>query len=158
MAPKRKAPTSSGGQPKKQRCVPMLEEKLAVLDLLRDCMSIANVAHKYGLNESSIYAIKIQETEIRQAVASSTPVTAKVTSQVRDKTFMKTEKALYLWLEDMNHKCVPINVLIHVAISYCNTFCMILYHPVAEQCHQTYINMAVYLNKKDLLRPNGDSM
>uniref|UniRef100_A0A674KG66 HTH psq-type domain-containing protein n=1 Tax=Terrapene triunguis TaxID=2587831 RepID=A0A674KG66_9SAUR len=98
-----------GDSTSKQRCVPTLEEKLAVLDLLRDGMSIANVARKYGRNESSICAIKIRETEIRQAVASSTPVTAKVTSQVRDKTFVKTEKALNLWLEDMNRKCVPIN-------------------------------------------------
>ncbi|XP_065261952.1 tigger transposable element-derived protein 1-like [Emys orbicularis] len=70
MAPKCKAPTSSGAQPKKQRCVPVLEEKLAVLDLLRDGMSMANVARKYGCNESSIRAIKIRETEIHQAVAS----------------------------------------------------------------------------------------
>uniref|UniRef100_A0A8C3P5U7 HTH psq-type domain-containing protein n=1 Tax=Chrysemys picta bellii TaxID=8478 RepID=A0A8C3P5U7_CHRPI len=75
-------PTSSGAQPKKQRCVPTLEEKLAVLDLLRDGMSIANVAHKYGHNESSI----------------------RVMSQVREKTSVKTEKALNLWLEDMNYK------------------------------------------------------
>uniref|UniRef100_A0A452HAE5 HTH CENPB-type domain-containing protein n=1 Tax=Gopherus agassizii TaxID=38772 RepID=A0A452HAE5_9SAUR len=102
-------PTSSGAQPKKQRCVPTLEEKLAVLDLLRHSMSIANVARKYGRNEYSIHAIKIRETEIRQAVASSAPVTAKVTSQVRDKTLVKTEKALNLWLGDMNRKCVPIN-------------------------------------------------
>uniref|UniRef100_A0A452GRA7 HTH psq-type domain-containing protein n=1 Tax=Gopherus agassizii TaxID=38772 RepID=A0A452GRA7_9SAUR len=80
MVPKCKAPTSSGAQPKKQRCIPTLEEKLVVLNLLRDGMSIANVAHKYSRNESSIHAIKIRETEIRQVVASSVPVTAKVTT------------------------------------------------------------------------------
>uniref|UniRef100_A0A8C0HD69 HTH psq-type domain-containing protein n=1 Tax=Chelonoidis abingdonii TaxID=106734 RepID=A0A8C0HD69_CHEAB len=109
MAPKRKAPTSSGAQLKKQQCVPTLEEKLAVLDLLRDGMSIANVARKYSHNESSIHTIKIRETEICQAVTSSAPVTAKVTSQVRDKTLVKTKKALNVWLEDMNCKHVPIN-------------------------------------------------
>uniref|UniRef100_A0A8C0HGK6 HTH psq-type domain-containing protein n=1 Tax=Chelonoidis abingdonii TaxID=106734 RepID=A0A8C0HGK6_CHEAB len=71
MAPKRKAPTSSGAQQKKQQHVPTLEEKLAMLDLLRDGMSIANVARKYDCNESSIHAIKIQEREIHQAVAST---------------------------------------------------------------------------------------
>jgi IS30 family transposase len=107
MAPKRKT-TSSGAQPKKQRYILTLQEKLAVLDLLRDGMSVLNVARKYGRNKSSIRAIKIRETEIRQTVASSAPVTAKVTSQVRDKTLVKTETALNLWLEDMNRKCVPI--------------------------------------------------
>uniref|UniRef100_A0A7M4FP58 HTH psq-type domain-containing protein n=1 Tax=Crocodylus porosus TaxID=8502 RepID=A0A7M4FP58_CROPO len=80
--------TSSGAQPKKQRSLPMLKEKLAMLDLLRDSMSVSNMAHKYGHNESSIRAIKIQ---------------------VRNKTLVNTEKAFNLWLEDMNHKCVPID-------------------------------------------------
>ncbi|CAM4555234.1 unnamed protein product [Lepidochelys olivacea] len=104
---------------RKQRSVPMLEEKLAVLDLLRDGMLVSNVAHKYGRNKSSIRAIKIREREICQAVVSSAPVTAKVMSQVRDKTSVKTEKALNLWLEDMNRKPVPIdgNMLREKALS-----------------------------------------
>uniref|UniRef100_A0A674IYE4 HTH CENPB-type domain-containing protein n=1 Tax=Terrapene triunguis TaxID=2587831 RepID=A0A674IYE4_9SAUR len=52
---------------------------------------------------------KIREREICQAVASSAPITAKVMSQVWYKTLVKTEKALNLWLEDMNCKRVPIN-------------------------------------------------
>jgi hypothetical protein len=118
MVPKRKT-TSSGAQLKKQQSVLTLQKKLAVLDLLRDGMSVSNVVHKYGLNESSIRAIKIREREICQAVALSAPVTAKVTSQVRYKTLVKTEKALNSWLEDMNHKCVSIdgNVLREKALS-----------------------------------------
>jgi hypothetical protein len=49
------------------------------------------------------------ERQIRQAVALSAPITAKVTSQMHDKTLVKTEKALNLWLTDMNRKCVPID-------------------------------------------------
>lgn len=60
-------------------------------------------------NESSIRAIKSREKDIRQAVALSLPKTSKVTSQVRDKTLVKTEKAINLWLEDMNRKRVPID-------------------------------------------------
>uniref|UniRef100_A0A7M4FTH2 HTH psq-type domain-containing protein n=1 Tax=Crocodylus porosus TaxID=8502 RepID=A0A7M4FTH2_CROPO len=63
--------TSSGAQPKNQRSVPMLEEKLTVLDLLRDSMSVSNMAHKYCQNESSICAIRIREREIHQAMAST---------------------------------------------------------------------------------------
>ncbi|CAM4695367.1 unnamed protein product [Lepidochelys kempii] len=62
-----------------------------------------------AMNMATMNAIKIREREIRQAVASSTPITAKVTSQMHDKTLVKTEKALNLWLEDMNRKRVPIN-------------------------------------------------
>ncbi|CAM5156177.1 unnamed protein product [Eretmochelys imbricata] len=130
MAPKHKPTTSSGAQPKKQRSVPTLEEKLAVLDLLRDGMSVSNVACKYGRNESSIRAIKIREREIRQAVASSAPITAKVTSQVHDKTLVKTEKALNLWLEDMNRKSVSVdgNTLREKAPSL-----YVLFKPTAEE-------------------------
>ncbi|CAM4700630.1 unnamed protein product [Lepidochelys kempii] len=109
MAPKCKPTTSSGAQLKKQRSVPTLEEKLAVLDLLRDGMLVSKVARKYGRNEPSICAIKFREREIHQAVSSSAPITAKMMSQVRDKTLIRTEKALKLWLEDMNRKCVPID-------------------------------------------------
>ncbi|CAM5161808.1 unnamed protein product [Natator depressus] len=109
MAPKCKPTSSSGAQLKKQRSVLTLEEKLAVLDLLRDGMSVSNMVRKYGCNKCSIRAIKIREREISQAMASSAPITAKVTSQVRDKTLVKTEKALNLWLDNMNHKRVPID-------------------------------------------------
>ncbi|CAM4393145.1 unnamed protein product, partial [Caretta caretta] len=109
MAPKCKPNSSSGAQPKKHRSVPTLEKKLAVLDLLRNGMSVSNMARKYDRNKSSIHAIKIREREIHQAVASGIPMTAKVTSQVHDKTLLKTEKALNLWLEDMNRKRVPID-------------------------------------------------
>ncbi|CAM5145614.1 unnamed protein product [Eretmochelys imbricata] len=93
-------------------------------------MLVSNVARKYGHNESSIRAIKIQEREIRQAVASSVPITAKVMSQVRDKTLVKTEKALNLWLEDMNRKRVPIdgNTLQEKALSL-----YVLFKPPAEE-------------------------
>ncbi|KYO35112.1 hypothetical protein Y1Q_0001001 [Alligator mississippiensis] len=65
----------------KQRSVPTLVEKLAVLDLLRDGMSVSNVVRKYGLNESSIRAIKVREKEIRQAMAPSAPITDKGRNQ-----------------------------------------------------------------------------
>jgi hypothetical protein len=76
----------------KQWSVLTLQENLASLVLL-------------GCNEFSVHAIKIQEREICQAV--STQITAKVSSQVCDKTLMKTERGLNLRLKDSNHKHVP---------------------------------------------------
>jgi hypothetical protein len=72
----------------------MLQEKLAVLVLLRDGVLVSNAVCKHGRNEFSIHAIKIQEREICQAV--SAQITAKVMSQVCDKTLMKTERGLHL--------------------------------------------------------------
>ncbi|CAI5773286.1 transposable element-derived 1-like [Podarcis lilfordi] len=107
MAPKRKPGPSAGVQHKKQRLVPTRQEKVAVLDCLRDGVSVSSVARKYGYSESSVHAIKVREREIRDIVAASAPITAQVTSQVHDKALAKTEKALNLWLEDMNRKRVP---------------------------------------------------
>jgi hypothetical protein len=50
MAPNHKPTTLRDAQPKKQRSVLMLQEKLAVLGLLRDSMQVSNMAHKYGRN------------------------------------------------------------------------------------------------------------
>jgi hypothetical protein len=47
MAPTRTPTTSSGGQPKKQQSVLMLQEKLAVL--------VSNVVRKYGCNNIYIH-------------------------------------------------------------------------------------------------------
>ena len=46
-----------------------------------------------------------KEKEIRASFAVA-PQTAKVTATVRDKCLVKMEKALSLWVEDMNRKCV----------------------------------------------------
>ncbi|XP_060129836.1 tigger transposable element-derived protein 1-like [Zootoca vivipara] len=107
MAPKRKPGPSAGVQHKKQRLVPTRQEKVAVLDCLRDGMSVSSVARKYSHSESNIHAIKVRERKICDIVAASAPITAHVTSQVHDKALAKTEKALNLWLEDMNRKRVP---------------------------------------------------
>lgn len=48
MVPKRKPTASSGAQPKKQRSVPMAEEKKKSLDLLRNGMLKLNVALSKG--------------------------------------------------------------------------------------------------------------
>ncbi|XP_065259354.1 tigger transposable element-derived protein 1-like [Emys orbicularis] len=103
MAPKRKPPTSSGAQPKKQRCVPTLEEKLAVLDLLRNGMSIANVARKHGRNESSIRAIKIREREIRQAVASRNVQTTGEAASANEEAAKAYPEQLKKIIEEMGY-------------------------------------------------------
>jgi hypothetical protein len=79
--------------------------KLAALVLLTDGMLVSNAVCKHDHNVFSIHAIKIQEREICQAV--SAQITAKVMSQVCEKTLMKTERGLNLWLKDINHKHVP---------------------------------------------------
>ena len=110
MAPKRKS-TDAGNldMPKRSRKVHPLSEKVKILDLIRkEKKSYAEVAKIYSKNESSIREIVKKEKEIRASFAVA-PQTAKVTATVRDKCLVKMEKALSLWVEDMNRKCVPVD-------------------------------------------------
>lgn len=52
--------------------------------------------------------MKIQEKEIYVAEAASAPETVNVMNQVCSQALVKTEKALNLWLEDVNCKHVSI--------------------------------------------------
>jgi hypothetical protein len=61
----------------------------------------------YGKNESSIREVVKNEKKIWSSFAVATH-TAKVTSTVRDTVLVKMEKALNLWVEDMNRKHMPI--------------------------------------------------
>ncbi|XP_005597090.2 nucleoside diphosphate kinase A isoform X1 [Equus przewalskii] len=110
MAPKRKnSDAGSSNIPKRSRKVLPLSEKVKVLDLIRkEKKSYAEVAKIYGKNESSIREIVKKEKEIRASFAVA-PLTAKVTATVRDKCLVNMEKALSLWVEDMNRKCVPLD-------------------------------------------------
>ena len=72
----------------------------------------------HGKNESSIREVVQNEKKNRSSFAVA-PQTAKVTCTVRDKVLVKMEKALNLWVEDMNRKRMPIdgNVLRQKALS-----------------------------------------
>ncbi|KAM9226313.1 tigger transposable element-derived protein 1-like [Dugong dugon] len=125
MATKRKSSDAGNSDvPKRSRRVLPLSEKVKVLDLIRkENKSYAEVAKIYGKNESSIREIVKKEKEIRASFAVA-PQTAKVTATVRDKCLIKMEKALNLWVEDMNRKRVPIhgNMLRQKALSLYGDF------------------------------------
>nr|XP_044609836.1 tigger transposable element-derived protein 1-like [Equus asinus] len=125
MAPKRKSSDAGNSDmPKRSRKVLPLSEKVKVLDLIRKGKkSYAEVAKIYSKNESSIREIVKKEKEIRASFAVA-PQTAKFTATVCDKCLVKMEKALSLWVEDMNRKCVPIhgNMLRQKALSLYKDF------------------------------------
>ncbi|KAM5262129.1 general transcription factor II-I isoform 19-T20 [Hipposideros larvatus] len=110
MAPKRKnSDVGNLYMPKRSRKVLPLSEKVKILDLIREeKKSYAEVAKIYSKNESSIREIVKKEKEIRASFAVA-PQTAKVTATVRDKCLVEMEKALSLWVEDMNRKRVPVD-------------------------------------------------
>ena len=125
MVPKRKSnEPGNSDTPKRSRIVLPLSEKVKILDLIRqEKKSYAEVAKLYNKNESSIREIAKKEKEIRASFAVA-PQTAKVTATVRNKCLVKVEKALNLWVEDMNRKRVSFdgNVLRLKALSLYEDF------------------------------------
>ena len=87
---------------KRVRKVMTLSEKIVLLDKLKCGMSYAACGREFGVNESTVRSIKKCEKDIRQAVMNSVPAAAKVTQRVRDIALIKMEKALNIWIEELN--------------------------------------------------------
>lgn len=87
--------------PRSQNVLP-LNEKVNVLNLIRkEKQMYAEVRHRYGKNKSSVYEIVKNEKEIHDSFCCCTS-NWKTAATVHDKFLAKMEKALSLWVEDMN--------------------------------------------------------
>ncbi|XP_042225922.1 CENPB DNA-binding domain-containing protein 1-like [Homarus americanus] len=112
MAPKGASKTPAGVTPKCQKNVMTLQEKVELLNKLREGMSFAAVGRLYNLNESTVLTIKKWEKDICDAVSASAPRSAKHVSQVREKAMVKMENALFLWIEDQHRKGVAVDSIL----------------------------------------------
>jgi len=110
MPPKRPAPSKAfGKEPKRQRKVLTLQEKVKVLDMVREGRSFAAVGRHYGLNESTIRYIKKDEANIRSTVAVNYCQSAKRVVTARNKNIVRMESALALWITDCREKNIPLD-------------------------------------------------
>uniref|UniRef100_A0A3P9I863 HTH CENPB-type domain-containing protein n=1 Tax=Oryzias latipes TaxID=8090 RepID=A0A3P9I863_ORYLA len=101
--------SAPGNEPKRQKKVLTLHEKVELLDKLKDGKSYATVGRHYGLNESTVRYIKKNEKEIRSSVASAFCGSAKMVNVVRDKTIVRMESALAFWIQDLRKKNIPLD-------------------------------------------------
>ena len=100
MPPKRHASSpASGKEPKRQKKVITLHEKVELLDMVKEGKSYAAVGRHYGENESTVHYIKKNEKAIRSSVASSFCV--KMVNVVRNKAIVRMEFALAFWIQDL---------------------------------------------------------
>ncbi|KAI5100977.1 hypothetical protein C0J45_9963 [Silurus meridionalis] len=110
MSPKRSAPSkASGKEPKRQRKVMTLHEKVKLLDMLAEGKPFAAVARHYGLNESTVRYIKKGEANIRSTVAVTCIQNAKRTATKRNKYIVRMEAALGIWIKDCRKKNIPLD-------------------------------------------------
>ena len=99
MPPKRLASSKlSAKDTKRQKRVMTLEEKVEVLNMMREGRSFAEVGRHFAINESTVRYIKKNEAEIRRTVSSSICGQSKTLSRVRSKALVRMESALAVWI------------------------------------------------------------
>nr|XP_033788682.1 CENPB DNA-binding domain-containing protein 1-like [Geotrypetes seraphini] len=105
MPPKRPAPSKAyGNEPKRQQKCKTLQEKVELMDMLREQKRYAAVVRHYDINESTIRYIKKNEVAIKSTVSVSFCDVAKKVTTVRNKTIVRMESALTLWITDCRKK------------------------------------------------------
>ena len=110
MPPKRSAPSKvSGTEPKRQRKMLTIVEKVQLLDMLKQGRSFAAVDHHYGIDESSVRYIKKDEKNIRTTAAVSFNKTAKSVVTSRNKAIVSMESALALWISGCRKKNISLD-------------------------------------------------
>lgn len=94
------------------------EDKLKILDRLKQGERISSIAKSLQLNEATVRTIKKSEIKIKENVSAGSARSAKHSTRARDIDLVKMEKALYVWIEDCEQKKVPLdgNILKHKAL------------------------------------------
>ncbi|XP_051784731.1 tigger transposable element-derived protein 1-like [Erpetoichthys calabaricus] len=94
MAPKRAPSSKAGAEPKRQRRMMMIAEKVKLLDMLKEGRTFAAVARQYGMNESTVRYIKKEKANIRKTATITFCKSAKRVVTARNKTIVRMESAL----------------------------------------------------------------
>ena len=109
MVPKHAATfKASGTQLKWQRKVMTIAEKVKLPDMLKAGTSFAALGCHYGISESTVHYIKKDEKKIRQTASISFNKEVKKVVTSGNKTIVKMQTALALWIADCRKKNIEI--------------------------------------------------
>ncbi|XP_066970065.1 tigger transposable element-derived protein 1-like [Macrobrachium rosenbergii] len=124
MAPKRAASSKAGTEPKRHRRMMTIAEKVKLLDMLKEGRKFAAVACHFGVNESTIRYIYKDEAKIRKTAAITFNKSAKRVVTARNKTIVRMEAALDVWIADCRKKNIALdtNIIQTKATSLYETF------------------------------------
>lgn len=113
MAPKRAASSKpSDVKTKHRRKMLTIQEKVKLLDMIKEGKKIVEVARHYDLNESTVRSIRKDEKNIRATASVSFNKEAKRVVTSRNKFIVKTESALAVWISDSRKKAIPLDSLV----------------------------------------------
>ena len=111
MGPKRKPSDAAGGKAKRSKKVMTLDDKVKLLDKLKEGHSYASVGRSYEVNESTVRYIKKNEVAIRNAYTKSAGQ-GKYVKRLRNTAIVRMEAALSIWIEDQHKKGIGIDSVI----------------------------------------------
>ncbi len=109
MPPKRSLSLGESSELKKKRKMLTVNEKVGLLDKLKAGNSYASVARQYGLTESTVRYIKKEEKNIRKTAAISFTKDAKRVVNTQNKTMVRMENALVIWIHDFRAKKISLD-------------------------------------------------
>lgn len=87
-----------------------IAEKLQILKLIEKGETIASIARKFKVNESTIRSIRDNKEKIKNSSA-NLGQHAKFVKIIRGNHIEKTEEMLMLWMQDLIHKKIPVSTL-----------------------------------------------
>ncbi|KFD66378.1 hypothetical protein M514_21408 [Trichuris suis] len=94
---------------KRPKATMTIQQKVELLDMVREKKNFAAVARHYGINESTVRYIQKNEAQIRSSASLSFRGAAENVSRVRNKYIVRMESALALWIKDCMKKCTPLD-------------------------------------------------
>ncbi|CAE1326199.1 unnamed protein product [Acanthosepion pharaonis] len=109
MAPKSAAASKAGTEPKCKRRRITIAEKMKLLDILKEGIIFAAVARHFSVNESTVRYIKKDEANIRKTAAITFNMSAKRLVTARNKTIIRMEATLAVWIADCRRKNIALN-------------------------------------------------
>ncbi|XP_061782439.1 uncharacterized protein [Nerophis lumbriciformis] len=110
MASKRLASSKAPpAEPKRRRKMLTIVEKVELLDMLKLGKSYTSVGRHYGINESTVRYIKKDEKNIRATAAITLNKNAKRVVTPRNKTIVKMESVLAVWISECKMKNIRLD-------------------------------------------------
>jgi len=97
---------------KRQRKTICIEEKLEVINRLEKGERIANICRALGLAKSTVRTIRNNADRIKESAKSGIRASAKRICYSRSSTMERMEKMVSMWIEDQNHRHLPISMLV----------------------------------------------
>ncbi|XP_064104371.1 tigger transposable element-derived protein 1-like [Macrobrachium nipponense] len=86
-----------------------IAEKVTLLDMLKEGRSYAAAARHFGVNESTVRYIKKDEANIRKTAAITFSRSVKRVVTARNKTIVRMEGALAIWIADCRKKNIALD-------------------------------------------------